>query len=161
MPSLFERANSRRNIFLSGSREIGVNRYTDRTVSTDRQIEILINKPDLEISTLNWTTNLEIELKYKLPVDTTQVHESPFRTLLIDQRPWLRWTAVSHELLAVLNSGTSMTVSLVSKGVQVVHEDSYKLARFSEILTAVHKLLADSSRISYAKQLPIQAGLTQ
>ena len=149
LPTPYERPNSRQTIFLNGSWGIVANPYSDKVVSTDGQIEIDVIEPDLEISTLNWKSKGKSELKYKVIVDETVVFESSYRTVLQDQHPWLRWTEISDEVKDALESGNSLTVALVNKSAQVVHEDSYELAGFSENLFAIRKLLADAPRVAY------------
>ena len=150
LPSKFERPDTRQNVFRKGTWGLVASPYSDTVSSTDGQFEVDINVPDIGISTLNWSPNVDMELAYKLFIDDEEVFKSDYRIVRESDVPYMRWTKVSDELIALLEEGTTLKVKLVLRTEDVVHDDEYPLTGLSENLIAARKLQKDSPRLDHS-----------
>lgn len=146
LPSPFERPKTRENIFRHGNWALIANPYSDLVVTTDGQLEVDLEVPDIGITTMSWSPKQEVELAYRLTVDGTEVFKSEYREWRVNSSPYLRWTEVSNDVIKDLEEGKTLTVSLINREEEVVHFDEYSLSGFSENLIATRKLLKDSPR---------------
>lgn len=144
LPEKFDRPESAQNIFRKGEWALIASPFGEGVMSTDGQLTVDISTPIISFTTSNWKPTADIRLAFRLTIDDEHELQSEYRTFKSNYVAHWAWQNATEEFMKALEEGESVAVNLIDEEANVIHDEEFSLAGFSDNVIALRKLLKDS-----------------